>query len=441
MKVHVRRKALAIIGSGAAVLLIVVAAVFVATRSTTSVPGGPGGPSASPPVVPTTANVQVFFHKSEQLTAVSRTVSASADKPSAALSQLLAGPTAAERQAGYYSFFSAKTAHLLRSIQTVNGVAHADFGDFRLIIPNASSSAGSKALLDELDATLKQFGGIKSTVYSFNGDVAAFYEWLQRVPPGTLPPVPADKAARDFLRQVAGMRELSSEAIRTVAAGLVEVDLRSDSGSGPMTTVSLRPEGRSWVPLFAGTPAIWVDEPGLRQVVASPVTVAGHSATFEGQLLVSVLQLAGGSVTELGHANSILGGSTGMGPFSGQVTFAQPTASRGWLVVTYQSAKTGAVAAATVVPVSFSPHAAKPQIGSVRVTSGQPIKDGPPTTISSLAVQPPAALRRACSGAPGSGRHVLMMRKGSIRRANGPRCGDDWIWRDAPGTPMMKSAS
>lgn len=311
MNVHVRRKALAIIGSGTAVVLIVVAAVLVATRSTTSVPGGPGGPSASPPVVPATATVQAFFHKSEQLTAVSRTVSVSADKPSAVLSQLLAGPTAAERQAGYYSFFSAKTAHLLRSVQTVNGVAHADFGDFRLIIPNASSSAGSKALLDELDATLKQFGGIKSTVYSFNGNVAAFYEWLQRVPPGTLPPVPADKAARDFLRQVAGMRELRSEAIRTVAAGLVEVDLRSDSGSGPMTTVSLRPEG-----------------------------------------------------------------STGMGPFSGQVTFAQPTASRGWLVVTYQSAKTGAVAAAAAVPVSFSPHAAKPQIGSVRVTSGQPIKDG-----------------------------------------------------------------
>ncbi len=325
---------------------------------------------------PAELTVKVFFHKLEQLVPVSRTVSASADKPYAALSQLLAGPTAAERQAGYNSFFSAKTAHMLRSVRTMNGVAYADFGDFRLIIPSASSSAGSKALLDELDATLKQFAGITSTVYSFNGNVAAFYEWLQRLPPGTLPPVSADKAARDFLRQVAGMRELSIEATRTVSPILVEVDLRSDSGSGPMTTVSLRPEGNSWVPTYASTPAIWVDEPTRQQVIASPVTVAGHSATFEGQLLVSILQSTGASVTELGHTNSILGGSTGMGPFSGQVTFAQPTASQGWLVVTIQSPKTGATAGATAVPITFSPHAAKPQIDSVRVTSGQPIKDG-----------------------------------------------------------------
>jgi hypothetical protein len=376
MNVNVRHKTLAIIGSCAAVVLIVVAAVLVTTHRTTSVPRGSGGPSASPSASPATMTVQVYFHKLDELAAVSRIVPTSADKPSAALSKLLAGPTATERRSGYYSFFSAKTADMLRSVRVVNHVALADFRDFRLIIPNASSSAGSQALLDELDATLRQYGSIRSTVYSFNGDVAAFYEWLQRIPPSTLSPITADKMARDFLRQVAGMRELSSEATRTVATGLVEVDLRSDSGSGPMTTVSLRLAGGSWQPFMAKTPAIWVEEPTLWQVVASPVTVAGHSATFEGQLLVSVLQSADGSVSVLGRDNSILGGSTGIGPFSGQVAFTQPTASQGWLVVTYQSAKTGAIAGATAVPVSFTGHAAIPRIDSVRVTSGQPIKDG-----------------------------------------------------------------
>jgi spore germination protein GerM len=133
--------------------------------------------------------VKVFFHRSTlaggQLTARTRTVPYTRAVATAAMTQLLAGPTAAERNAGYSSWFSSQTAGMLRVIRISGGTAHADFRDFRLIIPNASSSAGSKALLDELDATLKQFPTVHSTVYSFNGNVAAFYEWLQRVPPGT----------------------------------------------------------------------------------------------------------------------------------------------------------------------------------------------------------------------------------------------------------------
>ena len=38
-------------------------------------------------------------------------------------------------------------------------------------------------MLAELDAALKQFPTIKRTLYAFNGDVAAFYTWLQLGPP------------------------------------------------------------------------------------------------------------------------------------------------------------------------------------------------------------------------------------------------------------------
>jgi Immunoglobulin-like domain of bacterial spore germination len=381
MNVFARHKALTMIGSSVAAVLIVVAAILVATRGTSPVPSGPGsstGPGQSPPVSPTTMTVQVFFHKGSgtELAAVNRTVAAAADKRSAALGQLLAGPTAAERKLGYFSFFSAKTAGMLRSVRVANSVGLADFGDFRLIIPNASSSAGSQALLDELDATLMQYPGLTSTVYSFNGNVAAFYEWLQRVPPGSPAPVTADKAARDYLRQVAGMRALRTGTTRTIAAGVVEVDLRSESGTGPITTVSLRHEGSAWVPLGARTAIIQLAQPTPWQAVTSPVAVAGQSATFEGQLLVTVTKAAGNSITELGHNGAILGGSMGTGPFAGKVSFTTPAAGTGWLAVTTRSAKTGAIAAATVVPVVFADHAAAPAIGNVRVTSGQPLQGG-----------------------------------------------------------------
>jgi hypothetical protein len=172
------------------------------------------------------------------------------------------------------------------------------------------------------------------------------------------------------------MRALAIGKTRTVAAGVVEVDLRSDSGSGPITTVTLRHEGSTWVPLWARTADIQLDQPSAWQAVTSPVAVAGRSATFEGQLLVTVMKAAGGNVTELGRNGSILGGSMGWGPFTGKVSFTSPGAGRGWIAVTTQSAKTGDIAAATVVPVVFADHAAAPAISSIQVTSGQPVKDG-----------------------------------------------------------------
>jgi spore germination protein GerM len=135
--------------------------------------------------------VKVFFHKGEDadpavVAARDRTVPRSVKVATAALGQLLAGPTAAESRAGYWSSFSSDTAGMLRSVRVAEGTGYADFRDFSRIIPYASSSAGSAALLAELDATLRQFGNVDSTVYSFDGDEAAFYEWLQLPPPDEL---------------------------------------------------------------------------------------------------------------------------------------------------------------------------------------------------------------------------------------------------------------
>jgi hypothetical protein len=82
----------------------------------------------------------------------------------AALNELLWGPTARERAAGYWSFFSDGTAGMLRRVRISGDTGFADFRDFRRLVPNATSSYGSAALLAELDATLRQFPTIKRTL-------------------------------------------------------------------------------------------------------------------------------------------------------------------------------------------------------------------------------------------------------------------------------------
>jgi hypothetical protein len=110
---------------------------------------------------------------------VSRTVPLSPEVATAVLSELLRGPTTRERAAGYWSFFSHDTAGMLRGVRVTGATGFADFRDFRRLISNATSSYGSTALLAESDATLKQFPTIMGTLDAFNGDVPAFYTWLQ----------------------------------------------------------------------------------------------------------------------------------------------------------------------------------------------------------------------------------------------------------------------
>ncbi len=73
----------------------------------------------------------------------------------------------------------------LLGVSVTGGVAYVDF-DPRLpdIIPDASTSYGSSALLAALDATATQFDTVDEAVYSLAGDIEAFYTWLQRTPPG-----------------------------------------------------------------------------------------------------------------------------------------------------------------------------------------------------------------------------------------------------------------
>jgi hypothetical protein len=115
----------------------------------------------------------------EPLRAVYRVRERSPAVLQAALEVLLAGPDAGERDAGLGSWFSSRTATMLRSVKIEAGHAIVDLDDLRPVIPNASTSAGSRRLLAQLDATVFQFRSVESVEYRLEADCEAFNEWLQ----------------------------------------------------------------------------------------------------------------------------------------------------------------------------------------------------------------------------------------------------------------------
>jgi len=144
--------------------------------------------TAEPPEGEGRATVVVYFPIDGQgdpctdVAEVSREVSAE-DPIGESLYALLAGPTEAERAEGYGGWFSDETAGMINGYRSDNGIFYVDFKDFSSVIPNASTSCGSALLFAQLNTTLEQFPDIGEPRYSFDGDVAAFYEWLQMSPP------------------------------------------------------------------------------------------------------------------------------------------------------------------------------------------------------------------------------------------------------------------
>jgi hypothetical protein len=127
--------------------------------------------------------IKIFFHcdatADGELVALYRHVADSGGVLKASLTALLGGPNTAETNARITSWFSAETAEMLRSVNLEGGHAVVDFRDLRDAIPNASTSAGSARLLEELDATVFQFPSVTTAEYRINGSCEAFTEWLQ----------------------------------------------------------------------------------------------------------------------------------------------------------------------------------------------------------------------------------------------------------------------
>lgn len=78
------------------------------------------------------------------------------------------------------TWFSDATANSIRHVDVdSNGHATVDFTDLSTLIPNASSSAGSAMLLQELDSTVFSVPQVQTVEYRIIGSCARFWEWLQ----------------------------------------------------------------------------------------------------------------------------------------------------------------------------------------------------------------------------------------------------------------------
>lgn len=173
------------------VLLTVVAAcgegavsstTLMATTTTTTIPIAT---TASPTTSTVPGQLVVVFHGIEspvtcsKVAGYERRVPSDADPIRAAFEELLKGPSEAEKSDGAWSWFSGATAGMLRDVSLTGDRLTVDFTDFSAVIPNASSSCGSAALLAQLTATAFQFDQVNHVAYSLEGNCEAFGGFLQ----------------------------------------------------------------------------------------------------------------------------------------------------------------------------------------------------------------------------------------------------------------------
>ena len=182
-----------VLRSAAAILLATVALAACGGDTTPR-----DGPSVTPSRTASVEAVQLYFANDElgdvcgEVFPVSRQVPAD-DPITTTVAALLEGPTSTEIEAGYGGWFSDATTGLLDRIRIDGGRAYVSFdASLRQVIPNASSSCGSMALLASLDRTITQFPEIDEAWYSLDGNRAELYAWLQLAAPDDPTPVPTE---------------------------------------------------------------------------------------------------------------------------------------------------------------------------------------------------------------------------------------------------------
>lgn len=120
----------------------------------------------------------VFFHRGEELVEVGRETGRTTGVLRAALEALFAGPKPEEDGEELTSWFSEDTEDNLLGVNLrEDGTAVVDLDNAG--IEGASSSAGSRMLREELDATVFQFATVERIEYRLNGSCDAFWQWLQ----------------------------------------------------------------------------------------------------------------------------------------------------------------------------------------------------------------------------------------------------------------------
>lgn len=141
-----------------------------ASPAPAATPGAPDGPPAAgdAPVTPEpdTTTVTVFLTRGERLAAVSRTVPRVARIGTAAVEQLLDGPTRREAADGYATQIPQGTR--LRGLQVADGVATVDLsGDFE----TGGGTLGLQLRLGQVVCTLEAFPTVDGVRFAVDGTV------------------------------------------------------------------------------------------------------------------------------------------------------------------------------------------------------------------------------------------------------------------------------
>lgn len=167
------------LGSGPATMTPVIATPAIGTVQAT---GSPSASSGSGP----TRTVQVWFQTTtvrsdgcHPLRAVARQVP-TADPVSAALHELLQGPTRSEQQAGLRSDFGSGVA-AAATVTHAGGTVIVDFGGLGRL-STVSPACRRSQVVSPLNQTLAQFSSVKTKVYTVKGDAAAFRAYLTETP-------------------------------------------------------------------------------------------------------------------------------------------------------------------------------------------------------------------------------------------------------------------
>ena len=134
-----------------------------------------------------TLTLRVYFNNAQQagtaddcaiVFARTRSVPSTPAVASAALRQLFAGPTAAERAGSDRSPFSAATAGLLKRVFIEHGTAYVDLHDLRAQLPGVTSSCGAAEFGTAIERTLRQFPTVRRVLLAIDGDPRRYAEWM-----------------------------------------------------------------------------------------------------------------------------------------------------------------------------------------------------------------------------------------------------------------------
>jgi hypothetical protein len=160
-------------------------------------------------------------------------------------------------------------------------------------------------------------------------------------------------AAKGFAVDYVGFTDPVVGEFRAGDSRSGEVPVRP-SATGPETIVLVRQLGAdgTWSVMGSQTANLQPSAPTALAAISSPVTLRGTSTAFEATVNVEIRE--DGNRQPLAKT-TFMGGSNGqMGPYEATVTFAQPHAASGAVVLFTISPKDGHIAEATVARVRFA---------------------------------------------------------------------------------------